>query len=194
MSVPEPSLASNCCCDGCVVRTDIGCTWPLWLPTPLEDCLSRLPDNTNVVHLQHLVDAWQQHAGVGAHALLQVPPVLLIQVNRFGAHSSSLGPLSPRKSQVQIQPDPYLMLPYFNRPLDQPNALEALFAQFQLSAALLHEGPRADMGHYRAVLYEEGLTLLTNDSVAAKRFQDSVDGVHCRSNYYAFLYTRCSSP
>ena len=129
--------------DGCIRQVDLGSTWPLWLPAPL-DSLHPQAELLSTVSLQHLVDAWQQHAGAG---------MLLIQVNRFGSGSHR-----PVKSQMQVHPDAYILLPVFQGALDQPNALEVVYERFRLSAALLHEGPAVTSGHYRAVLQDNRLS------------------------------------
>ena len=174
--------------DGYIRRVDVGSTWPLWLPAPL-DSLAHPAESDTTVSVQHLVDAWQQHAGAGSQALVQSPPILLIQVNRF-----CLGSSRPTKSQTPVFPDPHLMLPVFQGALDQPNALEVVYARFRLSAALMHEGPAVTSGHYRTVLQDIGQQLITDDAVPVRKLCEHTDGPHCRANYYAFVYMHCQSP
>ena len=174
--------------DGYIRRVDVGSTWPLWLPAPLDSLASPAESDTTI-SVQHLVDAWQQHAGAGSQALVQSPPLLLIQVNRFCQGSSR-----PTKSQTPVNPDLHLMLPVFQGALDQPNALEVVYERFRLSAALMHEGPAVTSGHYRTVLQDIGQQIITDDAVPARKLCEHTDGPHCRANYYAFVYRHCQSP
>ena len=174
--------------DGCIRKVDVGSTWPLWLPAPLDSLANHAEPNT-VISVQHLVDAWQQHAGAGSQALVQSPPILLIQVNRF-----CLGSHRPAKSQTPVFPDLHLMIPAFQGALDQPNALEVVYEKFRLSAALMHEGPEVTSGHYRTVLQDNGQQLITDDATPVRMLCEQTDGPHCRANYYAFVYVHCPSP
>lgn len=165
-----------------VDKVESGSTWPLWLPTPLT-AIAR----DQSLSLQNLVDAWHQQRGV--QGLLTSPPALLLQVNRFG-----VGDNGSTKTSTYLTPEPYIMVPKFLQGLSQPNALEVEHVRYQLAAALLHEGPNATSGHYRAVLYDDDMQFLTQDSQPAQRIRAIAEWNHCHCNFYALVYMHCPGP
>ena len=84
-----------------VLRIDEGYTSPIWLPEPLPS-----QSRDHQLSLQRLVDVWQQHQE-GAHGLIGIPLVLLLQANRFGVGCLP----ATGKSDVHLMPEAHLVKP-----------------------------------------------------------------------------------
>ena len=159
---------------------DTGSCWPLWLPQPLTPAVSTPAAGITV---QSLVDAWT-NIQRGLHGLVNKPRVLLIQVNRF-----NIGTSVGDKSHQPVNPDLYIMMPIFTYDLTQPQAMQQRYERYRRTAALLHEGHSPVSGHYRAVLYEDGCALITNDNTQARRLADTTASWQSvNSRVYAVLY------
>ena len=72
--------------------------------------------------------------------------------------------------------------------------MQVPYEKYILVVALVHEGPKPDTGHYRAVLVDDKLRLIMHDAVPAKRLQPPAEFARCCKNYSAFLYVRCPNP
>ena len=161
---------------------DSGSCWPLWIPTPLH---TLHPSSGHELSIQHLLDDWSTQQGL--QGTLNVPGVLLIQINRF-----NLGSLGVDKSQVPVIINPYIMVPGFVADLTQPQAMEVRYDKYRCTAALLHEGRTPESGHYRTVLQHGQQMLLTDDKVPASRLATNPANLqYVNTSVYAVMYVHC---
>ena len=162
---------------------DEGHTWPLMLSASLSELATQ---RTEPVSMQALIDLWSA-AQVGLQALTSEPPALLIQICRF-----RLGPPNPgSKVFLEVEPEPYIMVPAFQHPLNHHEPLALQYRRYCRVATILHEGEELLAGHYRTVLYDPSLgSLITNDAVPAHRMPSRLQA-HVQRNSYAFIYKYC---
>ena len=111
---------------------DRGTTWPAFFQEPLEG--RARPSNT-AVSLQSLLDAWAQQEG--EHALVRVPEVLCLQVNRF-----NIGSGDSHKSAQPVVPELQILMPKFCHDLQMGDALKQSYVLYCRTAMILHLGPR----------------------------------------------------
>ena len=91
-------------------------------------------------NLQDCVDAWQSQSHV--HALLDVPPLLLLQLGRFRHRSHR----HVTKLRVEIDIEGTLAIPVFD------HGLVTRTAQYRVVGGVLHIGGTPSSGHYRSFL------------------------------------------
>ena len=168
--------------DGFTRVIDSGSCWPLWIPTPLH---ALHPSTSCELSIQHLLDNWSAQQGL--QGTVDVPGVLLIQINRFNQSVSGVN-----KSSIPVKVDTHIMVPGFVADLTQPHAMDVRYARYRCTAALLHEGQTPESGHYRTVLHREQQLLLTNDKVPASRLVTNQANLHyVHTSVYAAIYVRC---
>ncbi|CAE7763937.1 unnamed protein product [Symbiodinium sp. CCMP2592] len=136
-------LLADCNPLRCQVR-DCGEAWPMLLATPPSQCDT---GPSGRVTIQRLIHAWKVQAAVGVTALEREPSLLVLQVNRFSPDAIGA------KDATSVLPDPRILLPCFqHRPTPHNSALHVRHCEYQLIAIIMHEGPDAASGHYRALL------------------------------------------
>ena len=131
-----------------VQADDCGTTWPL----PLSAALHPEADNS----IQSLIDIGGAQANL--HALSRLPGMLALQIARFTDQGI--------KCSGRIVPSWSFAVPYFpNEGIDVEHSL------YQVTAIVYHVGPFLQ-GHYRAVLFEEGVpSHHTDDGKKAVKFR-----------------------
>ena len=160
---------------------DEGTTWPIFFQEPLAG--QALSCNT-AISLQSLLDAWTHQEG--EHALVRVPAVLCLQVNRF-----AIGSEAPGKSTQPVTPTQSLFMPRFCNDLLGDDALQQSFVQYRRTAMILHIGPRCTEGHYRCVMFQQhsDQALITDDDRPATLLTAQQFDACCRQSY-VFFYAR----
>jgi len=131
----------------CEVR-DRGETWPLLLAVSPAQLLHS-PDHP--LPLQTILHHWYTQAADGITALDSAPPLLAVQVNRFGYDGTR-----PLRDLTPIHPDPCLTMQCFSSDADAlPASIEMQPKLYYLRAIIVHEGASPASGHYRALLYSQ---------------------------------------
>ncbi|CAE7814829.1 unnamed protein product [Symbiodinium sp. CCMP2592] len=138
-------LLTDCNPPRCQVR-DCGDAWPMLLAKPPSQCDVGASGR---VTIQRLIHAWQDHSA-GCTAMDNETSLLTLQVNRFcPSDVSDTG----TKDNTIIVPDPRIMIPCFQHPpTPHDSTLRVRHHEYQLIAIIMHEGPDAASGHYRALL------------------------------------------
>ena len=95
---------------------------------------------TGAASLQDCVDAWQSQPHV--HALLDVPPLILLQLGRFRHRSHR----HVTKLRVEIAIEGTISIPVFDE------GLVTRSAQYRVVGGVLHIGGTPSSGHYRSFL------------------------------------------
>ncbi|CAE7272815.1 unnamed protein product [Symbiodinium sp. CCMP2592] len=146
---------------------DSGDTCPLLLTAPLLSHLS----------VQQLVDLW--HTQAPAHALLQTPECLILQLARFDVDDADA-----QKVLEPVTLDPVLKVPYFS-------GHSTRVSKYHLRAAIVHIGPRMATGHYRAALFEDMArkVFYTDDNRVAKLAKPA-ELAEIYANAYLLCYTK----
>ncbi|CAE7220330.1 unnamed protein product [Symbiodinium sp. CCMP2592] len=146
---------------------DSGDTCPLLLTAPLLSHLS----------VQQLVDLW--HSQAPAHALLQTPECLILQLARFDVDDADA-----QKVFEPVTLDPVLKVPYFS-------GHSTRVSKYHLRAAIVHIGPRMATGHYRAALFEDMArkVFYTDDNRVAKLAKPA-ELAEIFANAYLLCYTK----
>ena len=148
---------------------DCGTTWPL----PLSAVL--IPDADNSI--QSLVDAWSAQAN--PHALSSLPAVLALQIARFTDQGYKCpGKLSP--------PWSFAMAYYRNE------GLEIEHTSYRITAIIYHIGESILQGHYRAVLFEDGMPAHHTDDGRKSTKLRSRDLNFILRNCYVIFATKSS--
>ena len=111
---------------------------PIHIDVPLQDSL------------QQIICSWarQEHT----HALLPLPDVVCVSLPRFTGGEKDL-----RK----IQLEPSVLVPFFHS-----NTPEVTWEKYSLEALIIHQGPSADSGHYRAAVRAGDEWYLGDDALA----------------------------
>ncbi|CAE6922416.1 unnamed protein product [Symbiodinium sp. CCMP2592] len=123
---------------------DCGDAWPMLLATPPSQCDA---GTSGRITIQRLIHAWKDQAAAGLTAMDSEPGLLVLQVNRFSPSAAGA------KDVTSVLPDPRILIPCFqHHPIPQDAALCVRHCEYQLIAIILHEGPDAASGHYRALL------------------------------------------
>ena len=125
--------------DGPVHCRDSGEVWPLFLPQPLH-AMAAL--SSEPISVQHLLDRWTQQEE-GFQGLLTAPPLLCLQVNRFNASVKAPG---HGKSDIRVEPDPYVFAPVFSDDLQSGTPLQQQHVRYQRAAAVIHLGQQSTEG------------------------------------------------
>ena len=155
--------------DHLVQADDRGTTWPL----PLTAALHPAADTS----LQHLIDSWGAQANL--HAVSKLPGMLALQIARFTDQGI--------KCTGKIVPSWSFALPYF-----PDNGISVAHALYQVTAIVYHLGDSILQGHYRAVLFEEGIPCYhTDDGKKAVRLRPR-DLSTVLSNAYLLFATKSS--
>ena len=113
---------------------DCGTTWPL----PLSAGLSPEADNS----IQSFIDPWSAQAN--PHTLSSLPAVLALQIARF----TDQGDKCPGK----VVPLWSFAMPYYRN-----EGVDLEHASYRVTAIIYHIGESILQGHYRAVLFEDGM-------------------------------------
>ena len=103
--------------------------------------------------MQALTGAWQHQHHM--HALVTAPKIAIWQLGRYNEDAS--------KCMKQVSCNHLIYLPVFTA------ELHTELVQYRLHALILHYGQDITAGHYRAVLFCEWASFLTDDGVAAVR-------------------------
>ena len=155
--------------DHLVQADDRGTTWPL----PLSAALHPAADTS----LQHLIDSWGAQANL--HAVSKLPGMLALQIARFTDQGI--------KCTGKIVPPWSFALPYF-----PDNGINVAHALYQVTAIVYHLGDSILQGHYRAILFEEGVPCYhTDDGKKAVRLRPR-DLSTVLSNAYLLFATKSS--
>ena len=118
-----------------------------------------LPLNPGEPSLNASVQLWHSQAAI--HALRNRVPLVCLHLLRFQQAPGGRWV----KDQRELQWQDTVLVPCFQN----PHSLEILWLPYKVVAISLHVGMRPDVGHYKAVLIDEGIQWETDDHRTAKR-------------------------
>ena len=139
---------------------DCGTTWPL----PLSAALSPDVDSS----IQNLIDA--RSAQASPHALSSLPAVLALQIARF----TDQGDKCPGK----VAPLWSFAMPFYRN-----DGVDLEHTSYRVTAIIYHVGESILQGHYRAVLFEDGMP--------AHHTDDGRKAVKLRPRDFNFILCNC---
>ena len=161
--------------DGVLEHRDSGqCTQPIVLRLPAQP--PGLPTTTQV---QSLVDYWSG-ASDCIVALLEVPHILLLQLDRF---QRSCGRIEKRHDHIEA--NRRIVVPYFSCA-----DLTIEVAWYKLVATISHRGTQPNTGHYTSCLVQGAHIWSCDDNRGALQ-QDTFPMQHT-SECYILVYQRCA--